>query len=158
MRWLLVAGVVLVLLVLGALLPRKSVKAELLIDAPVEDIWSVLMDGASYSEWNPILVAVEGDFAEGAVMNVSMKTSDGGVTPVTPVVKKLQTHEELNQFGGMRGVLTYDHHWYLEPAGTGTRVTQFEEYRGIGVLFWNPAWVEEAYMEGLRALKERVEN
>ena len=158
MKWLIIAGVVLLLLVAGALLPNKSVKAELTIDAPVHEVWSVIMDGASYVEWNPILVDVQGDFAEGATMHVSMKTSDGGVTPVTPVVKKLIVNQELNQFGGMRGVLTYDHHWYLEQTDAGTKVTQFEEYRGIGVLFWDPGWVQDAYMQGLIALQKRLES
>ena len=156
MKWWIVGGVVLLLLA-GTLLPRKSVRAELVIDASVEDIWAVIVDTASYGEWNPILVAVEGEFEEGATMNVSMKTSDGSVTPVTPVVKKLVVGEELNQFGGMRGVLTYDHHWFLEPTNGGTKVTQFEEYRGIGVLFWNPSWVQDAYQDGLLALQARLE-
>ena len=42
-------------------------------------------------------------------------------------------------------MLTFDHTWRLEAVDGGTRVTQFEEYKGIGVLFWDPAWVEEAY-------------
>ena len=57
---------------------------------------------------------------------------------------------------GTRGVLTFDHTWRLEPVADGTRVTQHEEYRGIGVWFWDPAWVEEAYGDGLVALEERL--
>ena len=42
----------------------------------------------------------------------------------------------------------------------GTHVTQCEEYRGIRVLLWDPAWVEEAYRQAnlnLRSLLESPE-
>ena len=89
-------------------------------------------------------------------MRYDMRTSDGDTTPVAPMVRRLVAEREINQFGGTRGVLTFDHTWRLEPVADGTRVTQHEEYRGIGVWFWDPAWVEEAYGDGLVALEERL--
>lgn len=55
-------------------------------------------------------------------------------------------------------MLTFDHTWRLEVVDGGTRVTQSEEYRGIGVLFWDPAWVEEAYEQANFNLRDRVES
>ena len=49
-------------------------------------------------------------------------------------------------------MLAFDHTWRLEPVPGGTRVIQHEEYRGIGVWFWDPAWYEVAYRDGLAAL------
>ena len=72
-------------------------------------------------------------------------------------MRRLVGGQELNQFGGLRGVLTFDHTWRLEPVAGGTRVTQHEEYRGIGVWFWDPAWVEEAYRDALVALERHLE-
>ena len=89
-------------------------------------------------------------------MRYQMRTADGGTTPVEPVVRRLVDGREINQFGGMPGILTFDHTWRLEPVAGGTRVTQHEEYRGIGVWFWNPAWVESAYQDGLVALEARL--
>ena len=45
----------------------------------------------------------------------------------------------------------------LEPTGNSTKVIIHEDYRGIGVNFWNPQPVEEAYKELNIALKNRVE-
>ena len=146
-------ALILFTIVLLALLARKSVKAEVTIEASQEDVWAVLTDPASYSGWNPILVAVEGTFEEGATMAVNMRNPDGSITAMTPRVKELVPGSKLNQFGGIPGVLTYDHTWSLESVDGGTRVVQFEEYRGIGVLFWNPASVEAAYNEANENLK-----
>ena len=105
----------------------------------------------------PILVRAEGKFAEGSTMRYLMRTADGGATPVESQVRHIVYEREINQFGGMRGVLTFDHRWRLEPAASGTRVIQQEEYRGIGVWFWSPAWVESAYRDGLVALESRLD-
>ncbi len=146
-------ALILAAVVLLALFARKSVQTELTIEAAPEDVWAVLIDPTSYAEWNPILVAVEGTFEEGATMAVDMRNPDGSITAMTPRVKELLPGSKLNQFGGIPGVLTYDHTWSLESVDGGTRVLQFEEYRGIGVLFWNPASVEAAYNEANTNLK-----
>ena len=52
--------------------------------------------------------------------------------------------------------MTFDHTYLLEAVEGGTRVTQHEEYRGIGVLFWDASWVEPAYSKVNEALRDRV--
>ena len=63
---------------------------------------------------------------------------------------------EINQVGGIPGVLTFDHTWRIDPVPDGSKVTQHEEYRGLYVWFWDPSWVEDAYGAGLVALRDRV--
>ena len=156
-RWAIGALVVAAILVLLALTGGKSVRAERVIPRSAEAIWTALMDTGRYGEWNPIFVSAEGRFEEGGTIRYQMKTGDGTTTPVEPLVRRLVGGQELNQFGGLRGVLTFDHTWRLEPVAGGTRVTQHEEYRGIGVWFWDPAWVEEAYRDALVALERHLE-
>lgn len=146
-------GVVVVAL---SLLGHKSVHADLVIPAPPEMIWSVLTDAAGYEDWNPVFTSVEGEYREGAQMAYQMRDASGKQTTVSATVVKLDEPRELNQFGGMRGILTFDHHWFLEPVEGGTRVTQHEEYRGIGVWFWDPSWFESAYAQANEALRARV--
>lgn len=154
--WMIGALALLVALGVLALTGGKSVHAERVIPHPPQAIWAVLMDADGYEDWNPVLVRAEGRFEEGRAMRYDMRTSNGGTTPVAPMVRRLVAEREINQFGGTRGVLTFDHTWRLEPVDGGTRVTQHEEYRGIGVWFWDPAWVEDAYGDGLVALEERL--
>ena len=152
-RFVPLSGVVLVALALAGC---KSVDAQLTIPAPPEKIWSVLMEGENYGEWNPVLVEVDGEFEEGATLTYQMMTESGEPTEVEARVIKLDPRQELNQAGGIWGILTFDHHWLLEPVEGGTRVTQHEDYTGIGVLFWDPSWFESAYARGNRALRDRV--
>ena len=151
-----IVGLIAVVILALSLLGHKSVHAELVIPAPPEAIWSVLTDAAGYEEWNPVFAGVEGDYREGGKMAYRMRDASGTETDVTATVIKLEPGRELNQFGGMRGILTFDHHWFLEPVEGGTRVTQHEEYRGIGVWFWDPSWFESAYARANEALRNRV--
>ncbi|MDJ0748217.1 MAG: SRPBCC domain-containing protein [Woeseiaceae bacterium] len=157
-KWVIAVLLILIGVMFLALLGRKSVRVELTIRATPDEIWSVLTDSSSYSAWNPILVAVKGDFHEGATLEVDMKSPDGSVAIVRPRVKKLVPNSEINQFGGIPGVLTFDHTWRLEAEDGRTRVIQFEEYRGIGVWFWDPAWVEEAYQQANINLRNTIES
>lgn len=155
-KWAIALFVVLAALVTLTLAGRKSVHAERVIPHPAPAIWAVITDAGGYENWNPILVRAEGRFEEGRTMRYLMRTADGDATPVESLVRRLVDGQEINQFGGMRGVLTFSHTWRLEPATGGTRVIQHEEYRGIGVWFWNPAWVESAYRDGLLALETHL--
>jgi hypothetical protein len=103
-----------------------------------------------------VLVPIEGDLREGEKLKYQMTQPDGKQSDIMARVKKMVELKELNQGGGIPGILTFDHKWLLEPVNEGTRVTQHEEYRGIGVLFWDASWVEPAYRNVNEALKNRV--
>ncbi|MEM6296482.1 MAG: SRPBCC family protein [Myxococcota bacterium] len=139
-----------------ALTGHKSVHAELIIPAPPDAVWATITDASSYAAWNPVFVKVEGTYEEGSSMQYAMKDASGQTTDVTSTVVKADPGVELNQFGGIRGVITFDHHWLLEPVEGGTRVTQHEEYRGLGVWFWDPSWYEGAYGRALEGLRDRL--
>ena len=157
MKWLLIAAIAIVVVLAAVLLPRKSVHAELVINAPPSAVWAALMDAATYGEWNPIFTEVEGVFTEGAAMQVSMTLADGSSSQVEAFVEEMVPNQKLNQTAGIPGVLTADHQWLIEETPDGTRVVQHEEYRGVGVLFYDPSYVQDLYQQGLDALKKRLE-
>ena len=134
----------------------KTVHTELVIPASPAAVWSVLTDAPGYKEWNPVFVSVEGDYRQGAKMAYRMRDANGKESAVTATVVTLTEGQEMNQFGGIPGILTFDHSWLLDPVDGGTRVTQHEEYRGIGVWFWDASWVEPAYSKANEALRDRV--
>jgi hypothetical protein len=134
----------------------KAVHTEITIPADPETIWSVLTDPSGYKAWNPVLVPIEGDLREGEKLKYQMTQPDGKQSEITARVKKMVELKELNQGGGIPGILTFDHKWLLEPVNGGTRVTQHEEYRGVGVIFWDASWVEPAYRNANEALRNRV--
>jgi uncharacterized protein YndB with AHSA1/START domain len=47
-----------------------QLEAELEIEAPIDLVWAVLVDYPRYSAWNPLLVRIEGEAREGALLTV----------------------------------------------------------------------------------------
>ena len=77
-------------------------------------------------------------------------------TKIKSKVVKFEPPFHLNQFGGYRGIITFDHHYILEKVEEGTKVIQKEEYTGFYVNFWDSSWVEPAYNQVNEALKKEV--
>lgn len=157
MKRILVLALVLIAVLAAIVIPRKSVHAELVINAEPGEVWNVLTDVSTYSEWNPIFTELEGDFREGAKIQMSLTTSDGGSTSIEVLVEEIVPSRKLRQTAGVPGLLTAEHQWLLEEVPQGTRVIQHEEYRGFGVLFYDPAYVQDLYHEALESLKARLE-
>lgn len=136
----------------------KTFHVERTIPAPPEVVWNVLIDTAAYPEWNPVFVEVNGTYAEGTKVQNKVKDPNGKILEMTALVETLRSSEELRQSGGIPGILSFDHRWLLEPVEGGTKVTQHEVDRGIGLWFWNSDWIEPAYSATNEALAKRVES
>ena len=137
-------------------LPRKSVEAELVIAAPPEVVWAALTDTGGYVEWNPIFVNVMGVMQPGNELMLAMKLEDGRTAQVTVTVDTVKPYSSIQQSAGVPGILTAHHEWRLEPSHEGALLVQRETYRGVGVLFYDPAYVELLYLEGLHNLRQRL--
>lgn len=145
-----------ILLVLAAM-AHKSVHSEKEIQASPEIVWKVLTETDQYPEWNPVMKVLGGSIQEGQKVNYQFTQDEQNVSEISAKVEQVLLEELLNQRGGIPLVLTFDHKYQLEPAGSATKMTIHEDYRGIAVLFWNPKPVEEAYERLNTALKERAE-
>ena len=155
-KWLISLYIILAILVVLYIVGRKSVHSEVLISAPVDQVWSVLMDTEKYNEWNEVLVLIEGRLEQSAKVKYMFTQDPENSYEISSTVKAIIENQILNQGGGMPGVLSFDHRYILEPDANGTKVIIHEDYRGIGVPFWNPAPVEKAYNKLIQALKDRV--
>ena len=90
--------------------------------------------------------------------NLPRGDPSGKLREPSATVATLAPSKELRQTGGVPGLLTFDHQWLLKPVDGGTKVTQHEVDRGLGLWFWNSDWIEPSYAKTLEALKERVES
>lgn len=133
-----------------------SVHTELIIPAEPKEIWAVLVDAKEYKKWNPVLVPLEEEIIVGEKLTYQMTEPNGKQSEIEAEVVKMIEEKELNQYGGMWGILTFDHKYILEPVDGGTKVIQQEEYNGIGVWFWDNSWIEPAYNKVNEALRDRV--
>ncbi len=147
---------VLIVAVATALATRKSFLVEIWIPAPPEAVWAVLVDTPSYPQWNPVFVEVDGAYVAGKTVVNRVREPGGAILEMTATVETLVPNSQLRQSGGVPGIVTFDHRWLLEPADDGTKVTQHEIDRGIGLWFWDSDWIEPAYTATSKALSERV--
>lgn len=133
-----------------------STHHEILIEASPKEVWAVLIDSASYSQWNPVIIDPKGKFEEGEKIIFEFRESSGKQYEVKATVVKVTPERFLNQYGGIWGILTYDHQYILEPEGEGTRVTIHEDYKGVYVPFWDHSNMDASYAKLNEALKKRV--
>lgn len=156
-KWLWIALLAVAVLVVLYFNSRTEMHTEIVIDAPPEEVWAVLIDTEKYPEWNPVFVEADGKFEVGT--SITNQVIEPGKDPVamTANVIAVEPLSHINQKGGIPGVITFDHHYYLESEGNGTRVIQHETDKGLYMYFWDSSWVEPAYASVNEALKSRVE-
>ena len=108
----------------------KSHRAEVTIEASAEAIWAILIDGASYPDWDSGVISVEGTIAAGEKITVTSEANPKRGFAVT--VSEFTPNERMVWTGGMplglfQGVRSYD----LSSAGEGkTTFSMREEYSG----------------------------
>lgn len=147
---------VLVLLAGTGAFTRKTFHIETVVPATPEQVWAVLSDTDAYSEWNPVFVDVDGTYVQGAKVKNKVRDPEGKILEMTATVKALKPARELRQYGGIPGIITFDHRWLLEPVEGGTKVIQHEIDRGLYLWFWNSEWIEPAYSLVNDALETRI--
>ncbi len=156
-KWVIMIAILVVVLFVLYFLGKKSIHHEISINASPEKVWKVLTNMDDYDEWNPTMKLVNGDVKVGNKVTYQFTQDENNISEIPATVKQLIPNKLLNQSGGIPFVLTYNHKYILELENDGTKVTIHEDYRGIGVNFWNPKLVELAYKRLNKALKERAE-
>ena len=139
-----------------SILIRTSVE----IDAPKNEVYAVLADLDSYPKWNPYHRIVEGDFEEGADLNIHVLRPDGKEVRIPPHMIRIVENEEITWGGGIKGIFYGIHTFRLEVAEKGKTVLRHDEdFSGIAVGFADlPANViAEGYQKMNFALKEFIE-
>ena len=146
-----------IILVILILTGSKSVHHEISINASPEKVWKTLIEMDEYQNWNPVMELLEGKVQEGNKVRYKFTQDESTTSEIGATVLQVVPNKLLNQKGGIPLVLTFNHKYELESTENLTKVIIHEDYKGIGVNFWNPQPVEEAYKRLNFALKERVE-
>jgi hypothetical protein len=71
------------------------------IAATPDRVWSVLVDGASYREWNPEIVGIDGTLARGARITAHVRLGDGAVRVVGQRVAEFDPPRRMTWVGGL---------------------------------------------------------
>ncbi len=114
--------------------PLFVIRHVLEIEGSAEATWAVLSDLARYPEWNPYVLALDGELVPGRILRVKI-TQANWPEPlvVEPTVMRAEPERVLHWRGcvGERGVLDTDHVFAIEPLSANRiRFDQYEEFRG----------------------------
>jgi hypothetical protein len=113
----------------------RELSTEIEINAPPEQVWAVLCDFESYSEWNPFIRSIEGEPQQAARLVVRFEPPGGRAMTFKPTVLRAAPNEELRWLGRLLlpGVFDGEHIYELEPLDSGrrTRLVHREEFRGL---------------------------
>lgn len=136
----------------------KTFSASVQIQAPPEAVWSILIDGARWTEWNPTVEKVDGRIAPGGRVTVVTRQSPGRAFPLR--VTAFEPPRRMVWTGGMPlGLFTGVRTYRLEPTGNGVRFTMTEEFSGLLARFILPSIpdLQPAFEAFAAAFKERAE-
>ena len=103
------------------------------IAATPQNVWAVLVDLASYSQWHPMYKAATGQLAAGSTLTITSTHPTSG-RPMTAKVKVLSAEPdtELRWASKMLGLPISERTFRLSPTADGTSLEQAGTYRGIG--------------------------
>ncbi|MBX2870495.1 MAG: SRPBCC domain-containing protein [Saprospiraceae bacterium] len=139
----------------------KELKTEIIIDAPKDKIWSVMMDFPAYPEWSSFIRSIEGEAKPGARLKntLSLGASD---QVFKPVITRMEEGKVFEWLGSLPlGLFKGRHYFILEELGAEqTKLIHGESFSGLlrGLIMKK---VGEDTLRGFqawnKALKTRVE-
>lgn len=133
-RSLLILGFVLVAAYVAGQFSSRSVVTEIEIEAPPDAVWAVLSDTGSYPDWNPLILAVDGELAPGNQLSATLKLPDNAPMQFRPTVLELVENQTLRWIGrtGFTGIFDGEHYFILDETDRGTtRFVHGENFSGM---------------------------
>ncbi|WP_183093057.1 SRPBCC domain-containing protein [Nocardioides stalactiti] len=149
--------------------PRASVT----IDAPLADVWGVMLDTQAYGEWNPFLFRVETPqpAAVGNPIVLTVRWANGKETRSPEVITAIEP-PATDAGGTTTALLSYvyaglpaklglvrgtRHQRLTQSPGAPTTYDTWEEFSGPLVALAGPGRVAEGFRRHAEALKRRTE-
>ena len=140
-----------------------KVETEIEIEATPAAVWAVLIDTASWPEWNKMIPRLKGTLAPGEVVKFKLKA--GAVAlPIDAEVITVEENTELAWIGParkwVRRAARGTHYFRIEDLGDDrVRFTHGEDFEGpLFSRLPTPAKMVRVYESFNRQLKRRVES
>jgi hypothetical protein len=141
----------------------ETLHTEIEIEAAPEQVWQVLMDFATFPQWNPFIVEITGKAEAGAKLRAKIRPEGSAGMTFTPTVLAAVPNREF-RWGGrllIPGLMDGEHRFLLQPLGPDrTHLIHEEAFGGILVapfLRLMGAGTLAGFHAMNRALKARVE-
>ena len=136
----------------------KRIVTEIEIDATPERVWQILTDFPAFPQWNPFVLAAEGELVVGSRLRVKLP----GMS-FTPKVLRAEPNRELRWLGQLLlpGIFNGEHYFIIEPVSDQRcRFQHGENFSGLLVPLFSrklDRTVVPGFAEMNQALKARAE-
>jgi hypothetical protein len=139
-----------------------EVLTHIVIDAPPEAAWRVLMDFAAFPDWNDFILHIEGEAKVGARLRGQIQMQGSSPFTFRPTVLAVQEAREFRWLGHLLvpGLFDGEHFFLMHPRGARTAFTHGERFRGLVAGLLKARLVprlEASFAAFNRAFKARVE-
>ena len=111
----------------------KSLEEEIIINAPAEAVWNVLVDFENWENWNPFIIKAKGKAEVGEKLENVFRNGDKDMV-IKPKLLKVDQNEELVWIGRliMPGIFDGRHGFRIEEIGPNqVRFVNYENFKGI---------------------------
>lgn len=142
----------------------KSLNTEIVINAPVEKVWSILTDFDSYPSWNPFIKSFEGKPTDGKKFKVTIQPPESKAMTFAPRCLKMEENKVFSWLGHffIKGLFDGEHIFELVQIDKNkTKLIQKENFKGILVpLLWKQLDIKtrRGFEMMNEALKKKAEN
>ena len=136
------------------------IETSIVIDAPVEDVWKVLLDFESYKDWNPFIRRAEVDLKVGGEIDFDEHRPNSPKATYRSIIKYLDFQKKFGWSGGIKHIWDVEHIFLVESMPNGkTKFMQNEISKGVLVPFIKGkiAATKEGFELMNQAIKERCE-
>ena len=111
----------------------REIRTEIIINAPIEKIWSILTDFESYSVWNPFIQSIEGRPNINERLVVTIYPPNKKPMTFRPKIISISNYE-LTWIGNLLlpGIFDGEHHFALIPiSDDNTKFLHSEKFSGL---------------------------
>jgi len=141
----------------------REIRSEIEINAPLTEVWAILMDFDKWSDWNPTVNQIYGTATLGSKLGITMAGPEGRDSQkYSAEIITFETPRSFRWRAVMIAgfLMTNDRSFELEPDGEGTKLVNTEHFSGLFVsLFWSKLknFVPDSLKSMNEALKAKAE-
>jgi len=109
-----------------------SIRTDIWINSPPQDVWRVLTATADYPKWNPMITRLGGHLRAGSVIEFTNGSGPDAMA-FRPTILAVHSNQELRWKGHVwvPGVFDGEHSFILEGKGGRTHFVQSEKFTGL---------------------------
>ena len=111
----------------------KSIRTEIIINAPIATVWNTLLDFDNYTNWNPF-IHIKGEPQVGAQLENTLFLEGQKPQVFKPQVLEVETEKVFRWEGHLfvKGLFDGEHYFKLEAIDSSqTRLIHGENFKGI---------------------------